>query len=169
MLHDLLVLTPKTQRDGKIIHKSHVHIIRLPISPLPFHSSPLNCELMLRSLRTAFVSHKTCLYLIQHMIETNKTLLTFTHHGDHLFFFYHPVNIVANTTCFKTYTEKRLTKYLIYKTGKTHVFRRTYSSFNHSPPQEIQKEDKMGSLLIMVAILTSWLRLILNASRRCSD
>lgn len=101
------------------------------------------------------------------MIETNKTLLTFTHHGDHLFFY--PVNTVANTTCFKTYKAKRLTKYLIHTNSKTHVFRRTYSSFNHSPPQEIQKEDnKMGSFLITVAILTSWCRSILNASRRCS-
>lgn len=91
----------------------------------------------------------------------------YTHHGDHLF--YHPVNKVANTTCFKTYTAKRLTNYLIYKNNKTHVFRRTHSSFNHSPPWEIQKEDnKMWSLFITVAILTSWRRSILNASRRCS-
>jgi len=101
------------------------------------------------------------------MIETNKTLLTFTHHGDHLFL--STRYTVANTTCFKTYKAKRLTKYLINKNSKTHVFRPKYSSFNHSPPQDIQKEyNKMGSLLITVAILTSWCRSILHASRRCS-
>jgi hypothetical protein len=90
-------------------------------------------------------------------METNKTLLTYTH-TTVTTFFYHSVNTVTNTTCFKTYKAKRLTKYLKYTHSKTPVFRRTYYSFNHSPPQQLKKkkeDNKTGSLLITVATLRS--------------
>jgi hypothetical protein len=43
----------------------------------------------------------------------------YTDHGD--YFFYHPVNKVANTTYLKTYKAKRLTDNLMHENRKSHL------------------------------------------------